>query len=306
METPRAVMLAVLVVAGCSNAPGGSDGGQNQRSDAGPDGGAARFIDLRFRGVGETLSASNGFGGGTSPGAPGFTMTGPGAAFNEGFFLSDFFFFFSVTYPDAGVYETIVQATGISCDTLLTEALTTGATVLGLGGDPTSSEGSCTAVSARPVDAGLNTGYVSGLSLGSSSIDFLNRQDFTRQYVVTALSEVDAGIYSFVAQAYLQRGEQFENRFVVGGSEHLSSMADDLSDAGMVITASTGGPSGYALVGTRPADGGIRRVALVVRAVGVDPTGAFYPVLEAGFAPVAFLLRQFPDGGFETVTIGQK
>lgn len=299
-------MLAVLVVAGCVNAPGSSDGGQNQTSDAGPDAGVPRYIDLRFRGVGEALSASNGLGGGMSPGAPGFTMTGPGNGFSEGFFFSDFFFFFSVSYPDAGLYELEVQATGNSCDTILTDPIARGATVLGLGGDPTRSDGSCTAVSAGPIDGGSNTGYVSGLSLGSSSIDFLNRQDFTRQYVVTALSELDAGFYSFVAQAFLQRGEQFDNRFVVVSSEQLSSMADELSDAGMVITASTAGPSGYTLVGTRPADGGVRRIALTVRAVGVDPTGTFYPVLQSGFAPVAFLLWQFPDGGFETVTIGQK
>src|SRR5262249_40383147 len=132
-----------------------------------------------------------------------------------------------------------------------------------------------------------------------------NAHDFTRQYVVTALSEVDAGLYAFVAEAHPAQNEQFENVFVLTTSDEVPAVADDLSDAGMVITAATAGPSGIALVGTRPADGGARRVSLTLR--GDITVGPDLETLLAGsFAPVAFLLEQLPDGGFQATTIGQK
>jgi len=299
-------MALTVLLEACSTTPRTTDGG----TDAGSTVVEPRFLDLRFRGVGETFSYVPfvGFGGGTSPGYPSglatATATGPG--FGEGLFASDFFEWFAVTYRDAGTYVTEVQWSGGACDSILSDALNGGATVLGLGGDPTRSDTTCTVLSVKPADGGADSAYMTGLSLGSSSIDFLNQQDFTRQYVVTALSEVDAGLYAFVAQAHLTRNEQFENRWVLTPSEEVPAAADALSDAGMVITAAAAGPSGIALVGTRPTDGGFRRVAVTLQEETVDPGPSFFALIDGGFAPVALLLQDLPDGGFRTVGIGQK
>ena len=298
----RAMRLALpLLLAACSSAP------DQGKADAGPDAGpAARYIDLRFRGVGETLSrAGVGFGGGAAPGDPSqsLTLTGPG--FGEGLFVSDFFEWWPLTYPDAGTYVTTVAWAGTACDSILTDPLSNGATVLGLGGDPTTFSGPCTAISVRPLDAGVGATSVTGLSLGSSGIDSLNEHDFTRQYVVTALSEVDAGLYAFVAEGHPAQNEQFENVFVLTPSEDVPSVADELSDAGLVITAATAGPSGIALVGTRPLDGGVRRVSLTLRG-DIEPGPELDTLLAGSFAPVAFLLEHLPDGGVQSTTIGQK
>ena len=300
----RATRLALpLLLAACSTTP------DRGNTDAGPDAGqalaATRYIDLRFRGIGEALSAERGLGGGVSPGLGGGTLAGPGSSFTEGVFVSDFFLTWVLTYPDAGTYFTEIAWSGVACDSILSDPLSNGSTVLELGGDPTSSAGSCTMASAGPVDAGVNTAYVSGLSLGSSEIDFLNEHDFTRQFVVTALSEVDAGVYAFVAQAYPARNEQFANVFVLATSDQVPTVADDLSDAGWVITASTAGPSGIALVGTRPLDGGVRRVAMTLRGP-IDPGSQVATLIAASYAPMAFLQEQLPDGGFQTTIIGQR
>jgi hypothetical protein len=249
-----------------------------------------------------------GFGGGPLPGAGTLVATRTSPAFGAGLFVSDFLLWFGVTYENATEYDTRVYVAGSECDRWLSEEMARGATVLGLGGDSTRGDGTCTLLGVRAVDAGVAISYLSGLSLASSAVDFLNQHDDTRRYVVTALSEVDAGLYAFVAEARenLLIPEQYEARFELAGSDDVVAVASGLADAGMVITAATWGPSGYALVGTRPAGSTRRYAAEVLQRPGIDPGPDFGDLLAGQFAPVAFLLARLPDGGPETVVIGQK
>ena len=189
-------VFPLLLAAACGDTvPPVRDAGA-EPLDSGSDSGVpTRAIDLRFRGVGETLAPVPlfGFGGGPLPGAGTLVATRNSPAFGAGLFVSDFLLWFGVTYENATEYDTRVYVAGSECDRWLSEEMARGATVLGLGGDSTRGDGTCTLLGVRAVDAGVAVSYLSGLSLASSAIDFLNQHDDTRRYVVTALSEVDAG-----------------------------------------------------------------------------------------------------------------
>jgi hypothetical protein len=297
--------------AACESAVSPPDGGA-VLSDAGVDAGtdAGRFIDVRFRGVGEAVSlvSFSGFGGGPYPGGGTDILWSDGSLFGQGVFNADYLFWRGYSYPGAGRYETRVYVAGSSCDSALADDLQYGDAVLGLGGDPTRSDLTCTVLGVHPIDGGVPyDAWVSGLSVGSQAVDLLNSTADYRRLVITALSEVDAGVYAFVAVArqHAPVPEQFEARFEVAGVEGIAAVAATLSDAGMIITAGTGGPSGYTLIGTRPVGSTRSLVSSTEVNAGVDIDPGTFAVLGQGLAPVAFMLRSLSDGGFETVVIGQ-
>jgi len=233
-----------------------------------------------------------------------------GNDFLTGLFLRDFFFVLGVEYPHAPQYETRVYVAGGNCDAALAAEIYRGATVTGLGGDPTRSDVTCTLVGVGEPAVALPRAYVVGVSDGPTIVTLLrSHADAQGDFVVTALSELDAGVYAFVAESRPSDGgvpEQFETRLLVAGSNDIGSVAEELSDAGMVITASAGGPSGYTLVGTRPLGPARRYSALTLRADGIDPNPLIQNVVAEGLAPVAIMASSALDGGFEVVTVGQK
>ena len=119
---------------------------------------------------------------------------------------------------------------------------------------------------------------------------------------------MDAGLYAFVAESTeATPAEVFEARWEVTDAGTVAAVVAALSDAGMVVTAGTGGPSGYTLVGTRRTGNSRPLDALTLLQPGVDPAASVAALVAGGYAPVAVLLHpQLPDGGFEVVSIGQR
>jgi hypothetical protein len=84
------------------------------------------------------------------------------------------------------------------------------------------------------------------------------RWSVARSFVVTAISQVDAGLYRYVAESLgtLSAGgyEEFDTLIQRPLLADLATEAEALADAGYIITASAWrGEPYYTLVGTRPA-----------------------------------------------------
>jgi hypothetical protein len=275
------------------------------------DGGGEELLDLRFRAVGEELSLVNGssLGGGPTPGGGTFIDTHVGSDFLTGLFLNDLFLTLRLTYENAPKYETRLYASGDNCQAALDEELARGATITGLGGDPTRDDGLCTLVGIGVPSNVLPRQYLVGVLAGEKIVDLMRTEpNVHRGYVLTAISEVDAGSYAFIAESRVQDGGvvEFETRLVVKDSKDIGLAVEELSDAGMIITASSGGPSGYTMVGTRSPGGIQRRDSITLREDGIDPARLIEEVVLQGLAPVAVMASSLPDGGFEVVTVGQR
>ena len=274
-------------------------------SDSGPTVDSGSELDLRFRGVGQllTLVSSSELGGGPLPGSPASQDRHLGREFAEGLFVADLFLSFRVTFDGAPELQADVISAGFGCADLLATEMERGATILGIGGDVTSNSGTCTMTATGPTDGGSGAQYATG----RADLDALRKLYGEAQgsSVVTALTELDAGDYAYVSESRDGGQASFETVFLTTGVTGLAQSVGDLVDGGFVITAGTGGPSGFTLVAVRPAGGLPRKSSLSLVKNGVDPIESVQLLLNAGLAPVAIMLLSQTDGGFVVGTVGQ-
>ncbi len=212
---------------------------------------------------------------------------------------------------ETAVLQTTVWADGVACPDSLASAFAGNNVVIGLGGDPNLVDATCTILAIGEPDGGPVFEYLNGEMSADEILSNLALSAESRAFVVTALSEVDSGVYAYVAESLgtLQDGgyEQFETVFNVAPVDQLMTAAQALADAGFVITASTWqADSYYALVGTRAV--GARRVytAITVETGLVRAADDMTGLVAAGFAPVSTNIRFLSDGGIDFIVIGEK
>jgi len=274
--------------------------------------------DLRFRGVGESLVArGGGSGGGTTPGPTLiFTWAGhgllPWGLVAGGGFLVDFLYGASQT----AVYQDTLWAAGGRCPDYLSQALSGNNVILALDGDPYLENATCTLLGVAQQDGGPVFQYLTedAVPLGHI-LDALTTSPQGRSFVMTAIFQVDAGLYTYVAESVGQLADggyqAFDTVIETPLVADLATSAEALADAGYVITASAwqGEPT-YLLVGTRPVG---TTAAHATRTVMTDDNTYFADaeaMLTDGYVPVSLLQDYYglPDGGLGTDTwlIGER
>lgn len=300
-------VLCVLWLAGCSQEGPGDAG-----TDGGPDGGLV--LDLRFRGVGSgvTLTNSLAFVGGTSLGVSEGSETNFGTSLGISLNESDFFILQIIGNKDLATSATTIYTNGSSCPNTFAAVMNGHELVMGLGGDPSTTNSTCTITTATYPDAGPQYSYL--YSVGVTPEQILTRlaqDEASRASVITAIANVDGG-YAFVAEALstsVAATEQFETVIQIVGVDAIEATAVDLADAGYVITASAftgvfGDP--FALVGTRRV-GAMSRYTAAFRLTDLGTYDvALAEMLSEGFAPVSFTNGHLPDGGLPVYLVGEK
>ena len=277
-----------------------------------------REWDLRFRGVGESLVVrSGGIGGGTVVGpSEVFTWTGrgtiPWGLIAGGGFLVDFLYGASQT----AVYQNTLWALGGRCPEYLSQALASNNVILALDGDPYQENAACTILGVSQPDGGARFQYLTedAVPLGHI-LDALTTSPQGRSFVVTALFQVDAGLYSYIAESVGQLSdggyEAFDTLIQTPFLAELATAAEDLADAGYVITASAWqGEPNYLLVATRPVGGAGAHATRTVMTNDLAYGGDVQAMLSDGYVPVSLLQDYYglPDGGLgsDTWLIGEK
>ncbi len=274
--------------------------------------------DLRFKGVGQSLVLrGGGIGGGTTPGPSEiFTWTGrgliPWGLIAGGGFFVDFLYGASQT----AVYQDMLWALGGRCPDYLSQALAANTVILALDGDPYQENAACTILGVGQPDGGPALQYLTEDAVPLSHLlDTLTTSPQGRSFVVTALFQVDAGLYTYVAESVgpLSDGgyEAFDTVIQTPLVTDLAAAAEDIADAGYVITASAwqGEPT-YLLVGTRPVGATAAHATRTVMTDDLTYGGDAQAMLDDGYVPVSLLQDYYalPDGGLgaDTWLIGEK
>lgn len=267
--------------------------------------------DLRFKGIDEGLldfTGSAGAGGGgvvlsTSWEGPGLIPFGllVQGYFNVGLLIGA---------AQPAVYQGTAWSDGNTCPTTFAEVLAENYVVIDVDGDPYQSNVYCVLLGVRQPDAGTTYQYLTEDSVPASHIlEGLSGSVKGRSFVVTALSQVDAGLYSYVAESLgpLSDGgyEQFDTVIQMPLVADLATEAGALADAGYVITASAWqGEPYYTLVGTRPTGSTAAHAAVAMVTHPLDFLGDVNPLVLDGYVPVSVKLNVYPlaDGGIASDT----
>lgn len=262
-------------------------------------------VDIRFRGVGhQQLSLSSvGVTGGPMPGlgAESAEWRGPGYM-AWGIVTPDFMSIHGTQVPSDDSVRYVRQWwNGLDCSASLDAAVASNSVILGIGGDARAASTTCTLFGVGPDDTDPVTyQYLIGSSVSAAEIEAaLAANDEARSFVLTAITQIDYDLYTFVAEsvgAVAGRYEAYETVVRSAALGELEDVAKVLASSGYVITASSWeGGAQYTLVGTRnPAETGARSVQLVVS----DPvrfTDDVAQLLAGGYSPVSVTMGRIND-----------
>jgi hypothetical protein len=209
-------------------------------------------------------------------------------------------------------YETTLWSDGYECPTSLAQALSGNNVVVGLGGDPSQVGTTCTLLGIRRPDAGPQYNYLSDTSASISQIaDRLATSSESRSFVVTAMFEVDAGFYSYIAESTGQLAdggfEQFDTLIETPTLVELPAAVQSLADAGYIVTASSWrGQAYYTLVGTRLSGSSAAHLAVIANPSFLTYSTEVAQMLSDGYSPVSFMVADLLDGGSNLLLIGEK
>lgn len=274
--------------------------------------------DLRFKPVGESLVPLGGFGGGVDPGfGEGIaTNSGPGLidwglVSGGGFFLN---YLYSAAQPV--VYLDTLWFDGSTCPATLSAALAGNNVITALDGDPYLANGSCILLGVAQPDGGPTFQYLSEDAVPAAHIlEALSGSPSAASYVVTAIFQADAGLYTYIAESVGQLPdggyEAFDTLIQTPLVEDVASGAEALADAGYIITASTWlGEPYYTLVGTRPSGSTVAHATMTMTTDVEHYFGDAQAMLLDGYVPVSVMADYsvLPDGGVigETLLIGER
>jgi hypothetical protein len=271
--------------------------------------------DIRFKGIGQTPYFAAGDPGPPTP-APDAAMTVAGSGIlawgllgQEGLYVLDSFY----APAQVGSYVGSVWSQG-SCPGYFADALAGNYVVTGLVGDPNDLKAyACSIIGVSEQDAGPTFQYlIEGGVSADGILAQLSGTQSARSYVVTAIYQMDAGLYAYVAESIGQLPdggyEQFDTVIHTPFLEDLADAANDLADAGYVITASAWqGESYYTLVGTRPVGSTASYQAMTIsisNGIDLSPGDA---MLGSGFVPVSVQgISTVLDGGPSEWLIGER
>ncbi len=274
--------------------------------------------DLRFKGVGSPFVVNIIYGLAGEPGADTDTVgqispgTNATALVGGGGFLV--VFLTSATQPV--VYQATAIAPSGTCPTYFADALATNSVITALEGDPYNSDTTCAILSVGEPDAGPTFDYMSEDAVSTGHIlDGLAATARARSFIVTAIVQVDGGLYTYVAESIGQLSdggyEQFETLIQTPLVADLATEAANLADAGFVITASAWqGEDYYTLVGTRPVGSTATHATTTTMGTELTYGGDTQAMLLNGYAQVSAMAFYYSlaDGGpaSNTWVIGEK
>jgi hypothetical protein len=203
---------------------------------------------------------------------------------------------------------------GIACPAKLAEALSGNNVVIGLGGDPDQNNATCIIFGVGQPDAGPTLQYLTEDAVTASHIlNVMSGSASARSFVVTAIVEVDAGLYTYVAESVgpLSDGgyEQFDTLIQTPLVGDLATQAEALADAGYIITASAWrGQPYYTLVGTRAVGSAATHTTTTVATNYSTLESDSQGMLSNGYVLVSFTAGSIPaDGGSTDLwLIGEK
>jgi hypothetical protein len=275
--------------------------------------------DLRFKGVGSSFidRAGFGLGGGVAPGTgevfswAGRGQLGWGLVAGGGFVVGALY-----DAAQTAIYRNTLWALGAQCPEYLSQVLAANNVITAMDGDPHLENASCILLGVAQPDAGPTFQYLSEDAVPVSHIlDQVTSSARGRSFVVTALFQVDAGLYSYIAESVgpLPDGgyEAFDTVIQTPLVTELATAAEDLADAGYVITASAWqGEPNYLLVGTRATGSTAAHATRTVMTDDLAYPGDVQAMLKDGYVPVSLLQDYYPlaDGGLgsDTWLIGEK
>jgi hypothetical protein len=275
--------------------------------------------DLRFKGVGKALAAyENILVAGPSPGGDALLQGAgarglyPWALVGGSGLVASFLYGASQT----AFYETSVWAVGTNCQEIFGVVQVGDNVITDFYGDVYGSEGICAIVGVAQPDGGPSFVYLGEEAVPTDQIlSGLAVSARTRSFVVTAIFQVDAGLYSYVAESVgaLPDGgfEQFDTVIETPTVADLATEAESLADAGYIITASAWqGEAYYTLVGTRPVGSSVSHTSLTMQTTQEDSLADVAAMLSNGYTPVSGMdvYSSLPDGGFseDAWLIGEK
>ncbi len=253
--------------------------------------------DIRFKGIGQTPYFTPGYPTAPTP-APDAAITVAGSGnLAWGLLGQESLYALDAFYAPAqvGWYLGSVWSEG-SCPKYFADAVAGNYVVTGLVGDPNNDVNPysyCSILGVSQADGGPTFHY---LTEGGVSADHIRAQlggtQSARSYVLTAIYQVDAGLYAYVAESLgeLADGgyEQFDTVIWTASLDELANEAADLADAGYVITASAWqGETYYTLVGTRAVGSRASYQAMTISVsneIDLSPGDA---MLGNGFVPVS-------------------
>ena len=301
MHTRSVTVLLLALCVACSSS-------QPVLDDAGTDGGSkVAAWDLRFKGVGSPFVVDRVYVLGGEPGVPTLSVSvnGPGANATAlvgggGFLVA---FLTSPTQPS--VYVATATAPGGACPTYLAETLATNSIVTVLEGDPLDDNKPCAILAVAEPDAGPSFEYLTEEAVSTEHIlAALAASASARSFVVTAIVQVDAGLYTYAAESIgpLPDGgyERFDTLIRTPLVGDLSTEADALADAGYVITASAWqGEPYYTLVGTRSVGSAVHHATTTMMGTELTYSVDTAAMLSNGYAQVSAMAVYYhlTDGG---------
>ena len=317
MLTKSVPLLLLWLCAACTSS---SLVQQDAGTDGGTDGGSnVAAWDLRFKGVGSPFVVNSLYALAGEPGADTafVSQVGPGtnatALIGGGGFLVAFLT--SATQPL--VYGVTAIAPSGTCPTYFAEAMAANSVVTALEGDPLDNNNTCAILEVGEPDAGPTFEYMAEDAVSTEHIsNALATSASARSFVVTAIVQVDAGLYTYVAESVgpLSDGgyEQFDTLIQTPPVGDLAMEAEALADAGYVITASAWqGESYYTLVGTRVIGSTTTHTTTTTMGTGLTYSADTAAMLSDGYAQVSAMATYYvlADGGYggsSTWLIGEK
>jgi hypothetical protein len=273
--------------------------------------------DLRFKPLGKPLLAEGEWLVASSPGsneAETFAFSDHGSVpwglvGGGGIVVNSFY-----SAPQTAIYQDSAASYGGNCG--LEDFLSGSTVVTELYGNPSDAAGVCAFVGVGLADGVSTFEYLLEDAVSESHIlNALAASPEARSFVVTAISQVDAGLYTYVAESLgrLPDGgfEAFETRIATPLLADLTTEASDMADAGFIITASAWqGELYYTLVGTRKAGSRATYSTLTMATRQQTVVGDAQTMLAQGYTPVSAmdLYVPLPDGGLaeDAWLIGEK
>jgi hypothetical protein len=301
--------------AACSSSPLAQDAGTDGGTDGGP---KVAAWDLRFKGVGSPFTVNSFYGLAGVPGEDTSSVgqLGPGANATALIGGGGFLVAFLNSAAQTVVYEALATAPSGECPMYFAESLAANSVVTALEGDPGDDNNTCAILAISEPDAGPTFEYLAQEAVPTEDIlSELSASANTRSFVVTAIVQVDAGLYSYIAESIgpLPDGgyEQFDTLIQTPLLADLATEAEEMADAGYVITASAWqGEAYYTLVGTRPVGSTATHVTLTTMGTEMTYPADTTAMLSNGYAQVSAMAFNYylADGGVGSNTwlIGEK
>ena len=272
-------------------------------------------IDPRFRGVdAETRFIPcfpPGLVGGISPGLGPDRILLKGPCFVSGLAVADGFHAVYAGYAATPNYEASIDSASRDCAAILQDVIQHNRVITAMGGDVLRSDSLCEIIAVAAPGRDPRWSYSVGIASGAQTLaDEFNQNGPKRGMVVTGLSGTDGGL-PYVAEARLDAdggvSEDYETRAVSVGGTGLPGAAEDFSDAGFIITASTSDGNSvsphttFTLVGTRPKGGAAARHTRVLQIGGNNI--AIADGFDAGYSLSSYMFDRnanpLPDGGIQ-------